>query len=33
MREGGVEEGINVELDPPHPPITNIPSSHEMIKR
>jgi hypothetical protein len=30
MREGGVEEGISVELDPPHPPIMNIPSSNEM---
>jgi hypothetical protein len=31
MREGGVEEGINVELDPPHPPITNILCSTEMM--
>jgi hypothetical protein len=31
MREGGVEERISIEPDPPHSPITNIPFSTEMM--
>jgi hypothetical protein len=31
MHEGGVEEGVSIVPDPPHPPMPNIASQCEII--